>query len=76
MRDALLRISFLTLAVVLWYPAVLVYSALQMRVLLLTYPLIVLTTAVLYLLACDPLPPSEVKVRERARATAPVAETP
>ena len=71
-RDAQLRISFLTLAFVLWYPAVLVYSALNMQVLLLTYPLVVLTTAVLYLLACDPLPPSEVKVREKALATAPV----
>jgi hypothetical protein len=71
-RDALLRISFLTLALVLWYPALLVYSQLNMQVLLLTYPLIVLTTAVLYLLACDPLPPSEVKVREKAGATAAV----
>ena len=74
-RDALLRISFLTLAVFLWYPAILVYSALDMQVLLLTYPLIVLTTAVLYLLACDPLPPSEVKVREKVRAAATVPAT-
>lgn len=71
-RDALLRVAFLTLAIFLWYPAVLVYSELDMRVLLLTYPLIVLTTAVLYLLACDPLPPSEVKVSERRRALATV----
>jgi hypothetical protein len=41
-------------------------------VLLLTYPLVLLTTAVLYLLACDPLPPSEVKVKENARAAAAV----
>jgi hypothetical protein len=33
---------------------------------LLTYSLIVLTTAILYLLACDPLPPSPAKVTERA----------
>jgi hypothetical protein len=71
-RDALLRVAFLTLAIFLWYPAVLVYSELDMQVLLLTYPLIVLTTAVLYLLACDPLPPSEAEVRERRRAFATV----
>ena len=63
-RDALLRISFLTLAIVLPYPAVVVYVEMQAQILLLTYPLIVLTTAVLYLLACDPLPPSEVKAKE------------
>jgi hypothetical protein len=71
-RDALLRVAFLTLAILLWYPAVLVYSELDVRVLLLTYPLIVLTTAVLYLLACDPLPPSEVRLSERRRALATV----
>jgi hypothetical protein len=69
-RDALLRIAFLTLALVLWYPAVLVYVELDHRALLLSYPLILLTTAVLYLVACDPLPPSEVKVREKAAALA------
>ena len=39
-RDALLRIAFLTLALVLWYPAVLVYVELHQQVLLLSYPLI------------------------------------
>ena len=57
-RDALLRVAFLTLALVFWYPAVLVYVELHQQVLLLSYPLILLTTAVLYLVACDPLPPS------------------
>jgi hypothetical protein len=71
-RDAMLRIAFLTLALVLWYPAVLAYVALGHRALLLSYPLIVLTTAVLYLVACDPLPPSEVKVHERVTAAAPI----
>ena len=71
-RDALLRIAFLTLALVLWYPAVLVYVELHQQVLLLSYPLIVLTTAVLYLVACDPLPPSEVRVAEKRPAAAPV----
>jgi hypothetical protein len=71
-RDALLRIAFLTLSVVLWYPAVLVYIEWGLQALLLTYPLIALTTAVLYLMACDPLPPSEVKVEEPHAATASV----
>jgi len=46
-----------------------------MQVLLLTYPLIVLTTAVLYLLACDPLPPAEGKAHERAQGRVPVPAT-
>lgn len=70
-RDALLRISFLTLALVLWYPAVLVYVTLHMQGLFLTYSLIALTTAVLYLLACDPLPPCAGKLRERGRRSVP-----
>jgi hypothetical protein len=70
-RDALLRISFLTLALVLWYPSVVVYVTLDIQVLFLTYSLIVLTTAVLYLLACDPLPPSAEKLRERGRRSVP-----
>jgi hypothetical protein len=69
-RDALLRVAFLTLALVFWYPALLVYVELHQLVLLLSYPLILLTTAVLYLVACDPLPPSVAKVEERVRRTA------
>ena len=41
-RDALLRVAFLTLALVFWYPAVLVYVELHQQVLLLSYPLILL----------------------------------
>jgi hypothetical protein len=70
-RDALLRISFLTLAVVLWYPVVFVYMNLHLNVILLGYLLIVLTTTVLYLLACDPLPPCTGKVREWIRGAIP-----
>jgi hypothetical protein len=72
-RDALLRISFLTLSLVLWYPTLLVYITLHLNVVLLSYSLIVLTTVVLYLLACDPLPPCVGAVREwlrRPRLTA------
>jgi hypothetical protein len=67
LRDALLRISFLTLSVVLSYPIFLLYSLSHAAVLLLTYSLIVLTTVVLYVLACDPLPPCVGKVREWLR---------
>ena len=79
-RDALLRISFLTLSVVLSYPILVLYSISHAAVLLLTYSLIVLTTVVLYVLACDPLPPCAGKVREwlrgLAHAPAASAETP
>jgi heme A synthase len=74
-RDAMLRISFLTLAVLLGYPVVFVYLSLHVQVLLLTYSLIMLTTAVLYLLACDPLPPCAGKLRERQTARVPVQDT-
>jgi hypothetical protein len=56
-RDAPLRIVFLTLSVFLAFPIAFVYVNLHIIVLLLSYSLIVLTTVVLYLLACDPLPP-------------------
>lgn len=66
-RDALLRIPFLTLSLVLWYPVGFVYVTLETRLAPLAYSLIVLTTAVLYLLACDPLPPCPGKLREWLR---------
>jgi hypothetical protein len=66
-RDALLRISFLTLSLVLWSPTLFVYFNLRLRIVLLTYSLILLTTIVLYLLACDPLPPCAGKVKEWLR---------
>ena len=70
-RDALLRISFLTLSIVLCYPILFVYMTLRLHVVLLSYFLIVLTTVLLYLLACDPLPPCAGKVREWLRRSAP-----
>lgn len=78
-RDAVLRISFLTLSLVLAYPIVLIYNNYLLRthfnlrpdILLLSYSLIVLTTVVLYVLACDPLPPCAGKVREWLRGAAP-----
>jgi hypothetical protein len=70
-RDALLRISFLTLSLLLFYPVVLVYINLRFHIAVLSYSLIVLTTVVLYLLACDPLPPCPGTVREWLRGSVP-----
>src|SRR5436190_13294479 len=66
-RDAMLRWAFLTLSIVLWYPIVFVYVHLHLNGLLLGYLLIVLTTLLLYLLACDPLPPCAGRVRDWLR---------
>ena len=70
-RDALLRIPFLTLSVLLLYPIVYLYLHLRLQFFILTYVLIVLTTIVLYLLACDPLPPCPGKVKEWLRGAVP-----
>jgi hypothetical protein len=69
-RDVLLRIPFLTLSIVLFYPMLFVYINLRLRIALLSYSLIVLTTVVLYLLACDPLPPCAGRLREWLRGSA------
>jgi hypothetical protein len=63
-RDALLRISFLTMSVLLIVPVTFVYATLHLLFFLLSYSLIVLTTVVLYLLACDPLPPCPALVKQ------------
>lgn len=90
LRDAPLRMSFLMLAV-LWYltlglllayPVVFAYVRLRLHLLVLSYLLIALTTVLLYLLAVDPLPPCQGKVKEwlyaalrtRNAASEPVAE--
>jgi hypothetical protein len=70
-RDALLRTSFLTLCLVLAYPVLFVYVNLRIHLVLLSYLLILLTTAVLYLLACDPLPPCVGRVREWMHGLSP-----
>lgn len=79
-RDAVLRISFLTLSIMLVYPVVLVYVYLRMHVVLVlvSYSLVVLTSGVLYLLACDPLPPCAGKIKEwtAALSRAAVPATP
>jgi hypothetical protein len=71
LRDAQLRIAFLTLSIVLSYPMWLAYVTLRVRFAPLTYALIILTTIVLYVLACDPLPPCVSKIRVWLRALAP-----
>jgi hypothetical protein len=70
-RDAQLRIAFLTLSIVLSYPLWVAYITLHLRFVLLTEALIILTTVVLYVLACDPLPPCAGYVRERLRGMVP-----
>ena len=70
LRDAPLRIPFLTLCFVLLYPVVFAYSTLHIRIAPLGYSLILLTTVVLYLLACDPLAPCAGVLKEWLRRTA------
>jgi hypothetical protein len=70
-RDAQLRIAFLTMSVLgsvtlsMALASPLLYASLVRRspFLLLTGALVALTTVVLYVLACDPLPPAEGRVR-------------
>lgn len=76
MRDALLRISFLTLTVLMFAPSASLYHYFKVQIALLSYSLIVLTTGVLYLLACDPLPPCQGKVREWLRGVVPMRAVP
>jgi hypothetical protein len=71
LRDAQLRIAFLTLSIVLPYPMWLAYVTVHVRLTLLTYALIVLTTVVLYVLACDPLPPCRSTIAVWLRGLVP-----
>jgi hypothetical protein len=70
-RDAQLRIAFLTLSVLLSYPLWFAYVTLHLHFILLTEALIVLTTLVLYVLACDPLPPCAGTVKDWLRGMVP-----
>ena len=74
-RDAQLRIAFLTLSAVLSYPLWLAYTTLHLRFTLLMEALIVLTTVVLYVLACDPLPPCTAKATAWLRALVPARDS-
>jgi hypothetical protein len=70
-RDVQLRIAFFTLSIVLSYPLWLAYVTLRVRFVLLTDALIILTTMILYVLACDPLPPCRSKVGAWLRGFVP-----
>jgi len=91
LRDAPLRISFLLMSVLMLYLLVFVYvlrrftpQLLPYRapvyIALLSYSLIALTTVLLYVIACDPLPPCVSKVRVWLRGVSaqrlPVRESP
>jgi hypothetical protein len=69
-RDAVLRISFLILCVALCYPVLFAYRTLRVHIAVLPYSLVVLTTVVLYLLACDPLPPCAANLKAWLRQSA------
>lgn len=70
LRDEQLRISFLTLSVLLGPLMLFAWIRLHEIIALLTSTLIFLTTVVLYVLACDPLPPCVGKVTEWVRGFA------
>jgi hypothetical protein len=72
LRDVPLRMPFLTLSVLLLGPIVIVYQTTRSSVVPVGYSLVVLTTIVLYLLACDPLPPARGARREPLRSRASV----
>jgi len=71
-RDALLRIAFLTFSLMLFFPVLFLYQYPQVLAILnlgvssfiIAHGLTVLTTVTLYLVACDPLPPCRGKVSE------------
>ena len=63
-RDVQLRTVFLMLTIVLSFPLWVAYLTLHLRFVLLIQVLVVLTTVVLYVLGCDPLPPCAGRVRE------------
>ena len=62
-RDAQLRIAFLTLSIVLSYPLWFAYQLLHLRFIPLLAALVLLTTVILYVLAIDPLPPCAGRAR-------------
>jgi hypothetical protein len=59
---------------VLVYPLWFAYLTLHLRFALLTDALIILTTVVLYVLACDPLPPCAGRVRDWVRGLLPARD--
>jgi hypothetical protein len=74
-RDAQLRVSFLTLSIVLPYPLWLAYVILNLRFVAFSGAMIILAAIILYVLACDPLPPCPGKVKEWLRGMSPAPES-
>jgi hypothetical protein len=70
LRDVPLRLSFLTLSVFLFYIILFVRQNFPVPLAFQSYPLVVLTTVLLYVVACDPLPPCEGTVKEWLRGLA------
>ena len=70
-RDAQLRMGFLTLTILLSYPMWLAYVTLHQRFVMLILVLTSLTTVLLYVLGCDPLPPCAGSVRDWIRGLVP-----
>jgi hypothetical protein len=70
-RDALLRIAFLTVSLMLLIPAVYAFFYIPALIVPLGYLLVVATTVLLYLLACDPLAPCPGRVTEWIRRLVP-----
>jgi hypothetical protein len=73
LRDAPLRLAFLTVTVFLSYPLYWLYSRYGVPLGLLTLFLLELTTALLYLLACDPLPPEAARAGARVAGVSPAS---
>jgi hypothetical protein len=71
-RDVPLRISFLTLCALLSGPSLFLTMGFGLHVVFIGYSLIVFTTAVLYLVACDPLPPCRGTVRAWLSRSQPI----
>lgn len=71
LRDAPLRIAFLTVSVMLLFPAVYVFIYNRALIVSLGYLLVIATAVVLYLLACDPLAPCPGRVSEWVRSLLP-----
>lgn len=77
-RDALLRVPFLMMSIVLvlFYPPLFIALNLPLGLFVVGYGLVVLTTIVLYLLACDPLPPCQGTVWEWIAGAASAGKVP
>jgi hypothetical protein len=70
-RDAQLRIAFLSVSLLLLWPLWIAFRALHQPFALVTEVLAILTTLLLYILACDPLPPCAGTVKEWLRGWSP-----